>query len=65
MTDPAPPSGKRQRARGHIAGAPLARPDWAEGLKSIYAAVVEEPLPDDMLRLLASLDGDDDKGEPG
>lgn len=34
----------------------VVQPDWAEGLRNIYDSVVSEPLPDDMLKLLASLD---------
>jgi Anti-sigma factor NepR len=52
MTDHASPSTKRKPAK-----APAPRqPEWAKGLKSIYDSVVDEPLPDDMLQLLASLD---------
>ncbi len=32
------------------------QPDWADGLKSLYNAVVEEPLPDSFAQLLAKLD---------
>ncbi len=66
MTDQPPTPGTRKPA---TAPAPK-QPDWAKGLKSIYDAVVDEPLPDDMLQLLASLDTanphtDDDKGGRG
>ena len=39
----------------------VAQPDWADGLRNIYNSVVNEPLPDDMLKLLASLDVDGDE----
>ena len=39
----------------------VAQPDWADGLRNIYDSVVNEPLPDDMLKLLASLDDDGDE----
>jgi len=39
---------------------PVAQPDWANGLRNIYNSVVSEPLPTDMLKLLASLDDEDD-----
>ena len=39
----------------------VAQPDWANGLRNIYDSVVNEPLPDDMLKLLASLDDDGDE----
>lgn len=38
----------------------VAQPDWANGLRNIYNSVVSEPLPSDMLKLLASLDEEDD-----
>lgn len=34
-------------------------PDWAKGLRRLYDAVVEEPLPDNFTRLLEQLDKDD------
>lgn len=37
----------------------VAQPDWANGLRNIYNSVVSEPLPSDMLKLLASLDDED------
>ena len=38
----------------------VTQPDWANGLRNIYNSVVSEPLPSDMLKLLASLDDEDD-----
>ena len=36
------------------------KPDWAEGLKKFYDSVVDEPLPDELSKLLAQFeDGDD------
>lgn len=60
MTDNASTSGRRRQAK---VAAPVS-PDWADSLKSIYDAVVDEPLPDDMLALLASLDAEDQQGGP-
>ncbi|MFN4038190.1 MAG: NepR family anti-sigma factor [Erythrobacter sp.] len=48
----------------HEAGSGMARrrsaakatPEWADGLKQLYDAVVEEDLPDQFLDLLAKLD---------
>ncbi|WP_249171834.1 NepR family anti-sigma factor [Erythrobacter sp. JK5] len=37
---------------------PPANPDWADGLKQLYDAVVEEPLPDAFKDLLDKLDED-------
>lgn len=34
-------------------------PEWADGLKQLYDAVVEEQLPDQFLDLLAKLDEQD------
>jgi hypothetical protein len=36
-----------------------ATPEWADGLKQLYDAVVEEQLPDQFLDLLAKLDEQD------
>ena len=33
-----------------------ARPDWADGLKQFYDSVVDEPLPDELSKLLDQLD---------
>lgn len=49
-----------RRGRGNGAG-DKPNPQWADGLRNIYDSVVKEPLPDDMLALLASLDADGDK----
>ena len=38
------------------------KPDWADGLKSLYDSVVDEPLPDSFKDLLQKLD---DKPEGG
>lgn len=47
-------------AASHGAGrrraAAKAAPEWADGLKQLYDAVVEEDLPDQFLDLLAKLD---------
>ncbi len=34
-------------------------PEWANGLRQLYDAVVEEPLPDSFRDLLSKLDSDD------
>lgn len=52
---PRPKSGKT------VSGADVPTPEWADGLRNIYDSVVNEPLPPDMLALLASLDDDGDK----
>lgn len=39
-------------------------PEWADGLKQLYDAVVEEQLPDQFLDLLAKLD-DEDRAQSG
>lgn len=41
---------------GSIAGARANQPDWANGLKQLYDAVVDEPLPDSFQDLLDQLD---------
>ncbi len=46
----APAGAGRRRAAAKTA------PDWADGLKQLYDAVVEEDLPDQFLDLLAQLD---------
>ena len=35
---------------------PAAKPGWASGLRQLYDAVVEEPLPDSFNDLIAKLD---------
>jgi hypothetical protein len=45
---PAPTSRRRAAAKS--------TPEWADGLKQLYDAVVEEDLPDQFLDLLAQLD---------
>ncbi|TIX51136.1 NepR family anti-sigma factor [Alteraurantiacibacter aquimixticola] len=42
------------------AKADSAKPDWADGLKQFYDSVVDEPLPDELSKLLAQLDDGDD-----
>ena len=37
-----------------------AQPAWADGLKQLYDNVVDEPLPDAFMDLLAKLDDSDD-----
>lgn len=37
-------------------GAKAGKPEWADGLRQLYDAVVEEPLPDTFKDLLAQLD---------
>lgn len=41
------------------AGSRGAAPEWSNGLKQLYDAVVEEALPDSFLELLAQLDDSD------
>lgn len=55
-----PTSGTQAGKAGVAASEPVAQPDWANGLRNIYNSVVSEPLPSDMLKLLASLDEEDD-----
>lgn len=43
-----PPNGPPDRSRP--------RPEWADGLRKLYDAVVEEPLPDSFRDLLDKLD---------
>ena len=45
-------------------GSETPRPDWADGLRQLYDAVVDEPLPDTFKDLLDRLDedGSDDSG---
>ncbi|QFT78897.1 NepR family anti-sigma factor [Erythrobacter sp. THAF29] len=38
-------------------------PGWANGLRQLYDAVVDEPLPDSFKDLLAQLDDGDEEGE--
>jgi hypothetical protein len=53
---------KKDMLEGHISetGAPRknANPDWARGLRQLYDSVVDEPLPDSFMDLLAKLDDD-------
>lgn len=39
------------------------QPGWANGLRQLYDAVVDEPLPDSFKDLLAQLDEDDEDGD--
>lgn len=59
MTDRTNHAGKHRPARNSTSH----QPAWAKELRLFYDSVVDEPLPDDMARLLASLDdaihGDD------
>ena len=43
-------------------GAKAKKPEWADGLRHLYDAVVEEPLPDSFKDLLAKLDSPADGG---
>lgn len=41
-------------------------PAWADGLKQLYDTVVDEPIPNSFMDLLAQLDAsDDDRGASG
>lgn len=40
-------------------GEPAAPPAWANDLRELYNAVVEEPLPDNLIDLLSQLDAED------
>ena len=53
----APGSGKQSAADNP--------PDWADGLKQLYDAVVEEPLSDSFKDLLAQFDDDAADGSSG
>lgn len=46
----------RPAQAGQRRAAAKSAPDWADGLKQLYDAVVEEDLPDQFLDLLAQLD---------
>ena len=39
-------------------------PAWADGLRQLYDSVVDEPLPDTFMDLLAQLDDADDEDAP-
>jgi hypothetical protein len=45
--------------RDGAVGEPAANPAWANDLRQLYNAVVEEPLPDSFLDLLSQLDSED------
>ncbi len=49
-------NGKSAASDKAAAGAKAGKPDWADGLRQLYDAVVEEPLPDNFKDLLAKLD---------
>lgn len=47
-------------AKRAVEGKPAGeKPGWANGLRQLYDAVVDEPLPDSFKDLLAQLDEDD------
>jgi Anti-sigma factor NepR len=52
MTDRTKHAGKHRTATDSTSH----QPAWAKELRFFYDSVVDEPLPDDMARLLASLD---------
>ena len=54
--------GNRARGQGAQAKARDGGPQWADGLRRLYDAVVDEPLPDDLAALLARLDSDGQQG---
>ena len=37
------------------------RPEWADGLRQLYNSVVDEPLPDSFMDVLAKLDTPEEK----
>lgn len=47
---------KRAAHEGPRRAAAKSAPEWADGLRQLYDAVVEEDLPDQFLDLLAQLD---------
>ena len=49
-----------QTRSGRKSGKSVPSPDWADGLKTLYDAVVEEPLPDSFKDLLDKLDEQSD-----
>ena len=65
MTKPGTPAdkGKAPQSKTKKKGSKkVAKPDWADGLKQFYDAVVDEPLPDEMTRLLSQFDDSDGDG---
>ena len=52
-------SDRRRTATAHEENAP----DWADGLKQLYDAVVEEPLPDAFKDLLDRFDDEEPSGK--
>lgn len=58
-----PTSGAPSGKAGVPPESPVPKPDWANGLRNIYNSVVSEPLPSDMLKLLASLDDEEDSAK--
>lgn len=51
---------RKNKQRAHARDATKPRdPEWAAGLKRLYDAVVEEPLPDSFKDLLSKLDSAD------
>lgn len=60
----APPSNQDDPLKGSTPSAEgQGSPDWASGLKQLYDAVVDEPLPDAFKDLLDQLDASDGRGE--
>jgi len=49
-------NGKAGQANAPAHGAKSGKPEWADGLRQLYDAVVDEPLPDNFKDLLAKLD---------
>jgi len=49
-------NGKTGKAGAGAPGAKTGKPEWADGLRQLYDAVVDEPLPDNFKDLLAKLD---------
>lgn len=56
MSEQQKPAARAGEKAGAKSKTPAQSPQWADGLRNIYDSVVNEPLPDDMLALLASLD---------
>lgn len=56
-------SSKPPRKPGDRPATKTHKPDWADGLRQLYDAVVDEPLPDSFKDLLAQLD-QPHKGRP-
>lgn len=52
---------KGRNGKGHPAHRGSDKPDWADGLRQLYDSVVDEPIPDSFMDLLAQLD--DESGD--